>query len=47
MRLLRFTFKNEAAWLVIFSLGVFLLGVALTFIVALAGWFVKTFGNWQ
>ena len=36
MRLLRFTFKNEAVWMLIFSLGLVLLGVALTFIVALA-----------
>jgi len=36
MRLLKFTFKNEAIWMLIFSLGLVLLGVAVAVIVALA-----------
>ena len=37
MRLLRFTFKNEAIWMLIFSLGLFLIGLVITLIVVLAG----------
>jgi hypothetical protein len=37
MRLLRFTFKNEAIWMLIFSLGLFLIGLVVTLIVVLAG----------
>jgi hypothetical protein len=36
MRLLRFTFKNEAIWMLIFSLGMFLIGLVVTLIVVLA-----------
>jgi len=37
MRLLRFTFKNEAIWMLIFSLGLFLIGLVVTLIVVIAG----------
>jgi len=37
MRILRFTFKNEAIWMLIFSLGLFLIGLVVTLIVVLAG----------
>jgi len=37
MRLLRFTFKNEAIWMLMFSLGLFLIGLVITLIVVLAG----------
>ena len=37
MRLLRFTFKNEAIWMLVFSLGLFLIGLVITLIVVLAG----------
>jgi hypothetical protein len=37
MRLLRFTFKNEAIWMLISSLGLFLIGLVITLIVVLAG----------
>ena len=36
MRLLRFTFKNEAIWMLIFSLGPLLIGLAILLIVVLA-----------
>ncbi len=36
MRILRFTFKNEAIWMLIFSLGLFLIGLAITLVLVLA-----------
>ena len=36
MRILRFTFKNEAIWMLISSLGLFLIGLVITLIVVLA-----------
>jgi len=41
MRGFRFTFKHEAAWMMVFSLGIPLIGLMLTLIVFLAGWFVS------
>ena len=35
MKILRFTFKNEAIWMLISSLGLFLIGLAITLIVVL------------
>ena len=35
MRLLRFTFKNEAIWMLIFSLGLFLIGLVITLVLVL------------
>jgi len=37
MKILRFTFKNEAIWMLISSLGLFLIGLVITLIVVLAG----------
>jgi hypothetical protein len=36
MKILRFTFKNEAIWMLIFSLGLFLIGLVVTLILFLA-----------
>jgi hypothetical protein len=36
MKMLRFTFKNEAIWMLISSLGLFLIGLAVTLILVLA-----------
>jgi hypothetical protein len=36
MRILRFTFKNEAIWMLISSIGLFLLGLVITLVVVLA-----------
>ena len=36
MRILRFTFKNEAVWMMIFSLGLSLIGLVLALVVFLA-----------
>ena len=36
MRILRFTFKNEGKWMMIFSLGLFLIGLVVTLILYLA-----------
>jgi len=38
MKLLRFTFKNEAIWLVIFSTALLLAGLCILFI----GWLVRS-----
>ena len=35
MKILKFTFKNEAIWMMIFSLGLFLLGLVVTLILLL------------
>jgi hypothetical protein len=36
MKLLRFTFKNEAIWMLISSLGLFLIGLVITLVLVLA-----------
>jgi hypothetical protein len=36
MRILRFTFKNEAVWMMILSLGLLLIGLVLALVVFLA-----------
>ena len=36
MRLLRFTFKNEAIWMLIFSLGPLLIGLAILLVLVVA-----------
>jgi hypothetical protein len=36
MRLLKFTFKNEAIWMLILSLGPFLIGLAILLILVVA-----------
>ena len=36
MRILRFTFKNEAIWMLISSLGLFFIGLAITLVLVLA-----------
>jgi len=36
MRILRFTFKNEAMWIMISSLGLFLVGLGIALIVFFA-----------
>lgn len=37
MKILRFTFKNEAIWMLIFSLGLLLIGLLITLIFYRAG----------
>lgn len=37
MRILRFTFKNEAIWMLILSMGMFLIGLVVTLIIVLTG----------
>jgi hypothetical protein len=35
MKILRFTFKNEAIWMLVFSLGMFLIGLVITLVLVL------------
>jgi hypothetical protein len=35
MKILRFTFKNEAIWMLIFSLGLLLIGLVITLVLVL------------
>lgn len=37
MRILRFTFKNEAIWMIVSSLGMLLIGLVLAMIVYFTG----------